>query len=195
MATKTCLVAIAGGSASGKTTLAKAISEELAGRGARVEVTGMDRYFYRGAPGPTFISPTTGEEMPNNNHPDSADNARLLQDIDALVASEAAPDVVIVEGLMALHIRALRERTDLRLFVELEEDVRALRRLLRDMGGGRGNRDPHFIAAYYRECAKPGHAQYVEPSRIYADFILRGDADFARVAQMLGRMILARAPE
>lgn len=188
------IVGVAGGSASGKSTFTAALIPALAAGEPplRAELLGMDRYFYRGAPGgPMFRSPTLGE-LPNANHPDSADNARLAADIDARGAAADAPDVLIVEGLMALHVAAIRERLDLRLFIELDADERALRRLLRDMAGGRGNGDPQFIATYYRECARVGHRLYVEPSRAHADLILRGDADFARTAEMVADIVRAR---
>jgi uridine kinase len=191
---KSYVVGIAGGSASGKSTFTAALTRVLdAGTPpVRVEVLGMDRYFYRGAEGgPKFISPSTGNEMADNNHPDSADNARLVTDIEARSVAEDAPDVLIVEGLMALHVPQIRERLDLRLFIELDADERALRRLLRDMSGARGNREPQFVVTYYRECARIGHARYVEPSRVHADLILRGDADFERTAPMVAALIRA----
>lgn len=190
------MVGIAGGSASGKTTLAGALCEALKDSGRAVELVGMDRYFYRDAPGgPRFVSPSTGEELPNNNHPDSADNARLVSDVAARRQAPDAPDVILIEGLMALHVEAVRSMLDLRVFVELDADVRALRRLLRDMQGGRGTRDPAWIATYYRECARVGHAAYVEPSRAHADLIVRGDADLLRVVPLLTAAILALQEE
>ena len=191
---KTCyFVGIAGGSASGKTTFTAALSTALLDNGLTVETLGMDRYFYRGAPGgPLFVSPTTGEEMPDNNHPNSADNARLIADLQVRRTAGDAPDVLLIEGLMTLHLPELREMLDVRLFLELEADVRALRRLLRDMNGGRGSTDPQIISAYYRECARIGHEKYVEPSRVFADIILRGDADFSRTAPLIADMIAAR---
>jgi uridine kinase len=186
------VIGIAGGSASGKTTFTAALEKDLASGHPplRVEAIGMDRYFHRGkTPGPVFVSPSSGETMPDNNHPLSADNARMIEDLDARRAAANAPDVILVEGLMALHIDELRERCDLRVFVELDADLRALRRLLRDMAGIRGNPDPHFISTYYRECARVGHERYVEPSRRHADLIIRGDSDFGRIAPMIAAVI------
>jgi len=187
-----CVVGIAGGSAAGKSTFARALVQALAeGEPAlRAEIVGMDRYLYRGAEGgPTFVSPSTGETRPDNNHPDSADNTRLVADLEVRRADKDAPDVLIVEGLMALAVPEIRQRLDLRLFIELDADERALRRLLRDLAGGRGTGDPEFIVRYYRECARVGHARYVEPSRVHADLILRGDADFARTAPLIAALV------
>jgi len=195
---RSVVVGIAGGSASGKTTLTAALlrvlspdsAEEPTHAPLNVEVIGLDRYFYRGAPGgPRITMPSTGEEFPDNNHPNSADNARLVTDLDALIVSENAPDIVLLEGLMTLHVPEIRDRLDLKIFVELDADLRALRRLLRDMNGTRGSTDPAWIAAYYRECARIGHNAYIEPSRVYADLIVRGDSDFDRTAPMLAAII------
>lgn len=192
------VVGIAGGSAAGKSAFTSVLVRQLTEQkpALTVEVFGMDRYFYRGAEGgPKLTLPSTGQELANNNHPDSADNARLVADVQARRATEDRPDVLIVEGLMALHVPLIREQLDLKLFIELDADVRALRRLLRDMSGARGNTDPQFIATYYRECARIGHNQYVEPSRVHADLILRGDADFERTAPMIATLIRARITE
>lgn len=182
----TVIVGIAGGSASGKSTLAAALAEALTERLKQVETLAMDRYVREDrAAGPHFLSASTGERLFDWNHPDAYDTARLLSDLGGRAAAPDAPDVLLVEGLLALHFTELRRRLDLRLFVDLEADVRALRRLLRDMQGGRASRDPQFIARYYLESARVGHARYVEPSRLQADLILRGDADFSRLAPLL----------
>src|SRR5579859_1013612 len=116
---RSLIVGIAGGSASGKTTLVAALRAaiEAGDPPLRVEVVGMDRYFYRGdLGGPRFVSPSSGEELPDNNHPDSADNARLVADLDTRSRASDAPDVLLVEGLMTLHVPEIRERLDVRLF-------------------------------------------------------------------------------
>ena len=195
---KSVVVGIAGGSASGKTTFTTQLVKTLAELhpNLRVEVVGMDKYFYRGAPGgPRFVSPSSGEELPDNNHPHSADNARLVADLDARIMQPDAPDVLIVEGLMTLHIPEIRERLEVRVFLDLEADMRALRRLLRDMNGGRGSADPQWIATYYRECARVGHNTYVEPSRVHADLLIRGDSDFARTAPLLASAIAGQVTQ
>lgn len=192
---KSFVIGIAGGSAAGKSAFTAVLTRLLTQGESplRVEVLGMDKYFYRGeAGGPRLTLPSTGEELPDNNHPDSADNARLVADLDARCIAPNAPDVIIVEGLMALHVESIRERLDLRLFIELDADVRALRRMLRDMSGVRGNTDPQFIATYYRECARIGHNRYVEPSRLHADLLLRGDADFERTTPFIAAIIRSR---
>ena len=125
---------MAGGSASGKTTFTRRLLAWCEEQKLRVELVNMDKYFYRGKEGgPTLVLPSTGEVMADNNHPNSADNARLVADMEVRLASEDAPDVFIVEGLMALAVEEVCSHLDLRIFMELEPDVRALRRMLRDM--------------------------------------------------------------
>ncbi len=190
---RSLLVGIAGGSASGKSTFAAALARALAEANppVRAEVVGTDRYFRSGEPDyPTFISPSTGRARPDDNHPDSVDHARLAADLDRRSRAAGAPQVLIVEGLMVLHVPAIRERLDLRLFVELDADERALRRLLRNLEADMG--DAQTIATYYRESARVGHARYVEPSRVYADLIVRGDSDFSRTAPMVAAIVCAR---
>lgn len=193
--TKPYLIGIGGGSASGKTTLTHALAHCLSqpsthDKALTVETLSLDSFVRQDkTTGPTFISPSTGEACFNWNHPDALDLPHLLSFIETRLTADDAPDALILEGLMTLQIPQLREICDLRLFVELDADERALRRLLRDMQGGRTSTDPHFIATYYRESARVGHALYVEPSRVYADLIIRGDADATRVLPLLAAII------
>ncbi|MES2459532.1 MAG: hypothetical protein V4671_03055 [Armatimonadota bacterium] len=183
------LTGIAGGSASGKSTFAKALTETLAARETQlsVQVISTDHHWRDRSGPPRFTSPSTGQDVFNHNHPDALNTESLFAALDA-----ANANIVLLEGLMILHLPELRERMDLRLFLELDADERALRRMLRDMQGGRTFTDPQKIANYYRESARVGHAAYVEPSRVYADLILRGDADFARTTTMIAAIIQDR---
>jgi len=199
---KAFIVGIAGGSASGKSTLAAALLRGLAeGQPPlRAEMVSMDRYFRTLEEGaPSFISPTSGELRLDRNAPDSADNARLAQDLLRRRQEADAPDVILVEGLMVLYVDAVRELLDLRLFVDLDADVRALRRMLRVRG--RAANEPLSLERlasginYYRESARVGHARYVGPSAAYADLIIRGYADVARSAGLIGDIIRARVRE
>lgn len=183
------ITGIAGGSASGKSTFAKALTATLAARapGLTVQVISTDHHWQDKSGAPRFFSASAGEEMFNHNHPDALSTDSLFA---ALDASEA--DIVLLEGLMILHVPSVRDRIDLRLFLELDADERALRRMLRDMQGGRTVTDPLKIATYYRESARVGHAAYVEPSRVHADIILRGDSDFTRTTQIVAAVIQDR---
>src|SRR5690349_14296110 len=106
MTQRSFIVGIAGGSASGKTTLALALQEALtqAQSPRSTVIFHTDRYFTRDKSiGPTFISPSTGVEQFNCNHPDAVNTERLLGDLKACTEAVDAPAVVLVEGLMVLH--------------------------------------------------------------------------------------------
>jgi uridine kinase len=134
-----------------------------------------------------LISPSTGVEEFDCNRPDSIDLERLLLDMNS-EAKEAK--LIVVEGLMILHVEALRQRLDLKIFVDTDADVRALRRMLRDLKGGRMFSDPENIARYYLESAKPGHERFVQPSRSFADIIVAGDGNLEEKAALLANLIL-----
>jgi uridine kinase len=185
------VVGIAGGSASGKSTLASALAAALQRlHQRRVVILTTDRYMQNDrSRGPTFFSHATGTHMFDANHPDAIAWNDLLRDLDDMLQRPDGPEVILVEGHLLFHEPAVRERLGIRLFVDLDADERALRRLLRDMQGGRASRDPNFIATYYRESARVGHMRYIEPSRVYADLIVRGDADWERIEPLLVAMI------
>jgi uridine kinase len=194
------LIGLAGGSASGKSTFAEALVQAL--RAARadlaVEKISTDDYFLPNETIPTFQSPTRGGALPDYNRPDSLDAARLLRDLDARRSATGCPDVLLVEGLMVLHLPEIRDQLDLRLFIELDADQRALRRLVRNLGHNYDPSDDNSaqgIANYFLESAKVGHEKYVEPSRRCADLILRGDGDFSRIAPMVAVLVVGMIHE
>ena len=185
------VVGIAGGSASGKSVLASALAGALQRlHQRRVRILTTDRYMHTDRSlGPTFFSQATGAHMFDANHPDAIAWNQVLRDLDDLLQQTDGPEVILVEGHLLLHEPTIRERLDIRFFVDLDADERALRRLLRDMQGGRANRDPNFIATYYRESARVGHMRYIEPSRVHADLIVRGDAIWERIEPLLVAVI------
>jgi uridine kinase len=190
--TRTIVVGIAGGSASGKSTITTALAEALRAH-HQVTAVSADRYMLRDRPdAPMFFSPSMGKEMFDANHPNSIVWEKLNHDLDTLLQQDDRPEILLMEGHLLFTNPELRERLDLRIFVELDADERALRRLIRDLTNGRSNGDPVFIANYYRECARVGHARYIEPSRVYADLIIRGDAVAERIIPMLAAVIVDR---
>ena len=180
------VVGVAGGSASGKTTIAAALRRALEAEGRQVEVLASDPYMHHDVErGPTFLWSSNGQQTFDCNQPESVDWAAFVRDLDDRAHATDAAHVLLVEGMMVLQVPEVRERLDLRLFVELDADERALRRMLRDMSSTRGLDDPAEIASYYLESARVGHAQWVEPSRVHADLILRGDASAVRIIPLL----------
>jgi uridine kinase len=190
------LVGLAGGSASGKSTLSRALAGALSLPPAlSVAVFSTDAYFLPHDRIPRFYSPTRQREMVDYNRPDSLDLPRLLADLETRRADPDPPDVLVLEGLMVLHHPEIRQALDLRVFVELDADQRALRRMVRNLEHGGdpldGINTPETIAGYFLESAKVGHERWVEPSRAHADLVLRGDGDSARAARFLAAIIRA----
>jgi len=191
------IVGLAGGSASGKSTFCSALHHELAsGKPALlIQSISTDRYFLPDSKIPRFLSPSTGLETPDYNRPDSIDVERLVLDLNLISRSPEHPDVILLEGLMILHIAQVRQCLSLRLFIELEGEQRALRRLIRNIGHSYDpiiNHDPQSIANYYLESAYMGHERFIEPSRRFADLTIRGDSDFTRTAPMVAAVIRDR---
>ena len=189
------VVGIAGGSASGKSTLTRALADMLQQKQHQVSIMNADRYMRKDIDDPqtpTFYSPSTGTTLFDANHPNSINWTALLEDLNTGLSAVDRPDIVLLEGHLLFYEERVRQQLNLRIFIELDADERALRRMLRDMQGGRTSRDPVFIANYYLECARVGHARYIEPSRIYADLIVRGDAHWERLGPMLCAIIESR---
>ncbi|SJM69454.1 uridine kinase [Gulosibacter sp. 10] len=177
------VVGIAGGSGSGKTELTRS----LAGRfGDDAALIFHDDYYCR-------QDELTYEERCRTNYdaPESLDTALLVEHLDRLCAGEAvdipvydyaqhnrsdrtqriepAP-IVFVEGVLLFVEEELRERLDLKLFVDTDADVRILRRLKRDVVE-RG-RTVESVEAQYLATVKPMHDRYVESSKLWADVIV-----------------------
>lgn len=189
------VVGIAGGSASGKSTLTRALADMLQQKQHQVSIMNADRYMRKNIDDPqtpTFYSPSTASTLFDANHPNSINWTALLEDLHTGLSAVDRPDIVLLEGHLLFYEERVRQQLNLRIFIELDADERALRRMLRDMQGGRTSRDPVFIANYYLECARVGHARYIEPSRVYADLIVRGDANWDRLGPMLCAVIESR---
>jgi uridine kinase len=195
------VIGIAGGTGSGKTTVAEKIAEALPPE--RAVVIQHDWYYLD-------RSHLTAEAraLVNFDEPDALDNARLLSDLLALKAGrpavcprydfashtrhregrEIAPcPIVIVEGILIFAIPALRDAFDLRLFVDTDDDIRLLRRIRRDLED-RG-RDIASIEAQYRESVRPMHLLHVEPSRRHAHLIIpEGGENAPALDVIVGRL-------
>lgn len=162
-------IGIAGGTCSGKTTLTGLLTEKLAGLSVRV--LHMDSYFKDKNSIPTVIAPVKGVEYPEHNHPDSFRLDDFYADLDA--ARRGPEDVLIVEGLLILYLPEVREKLDLKIFVDLPSDERLIRRVRRFMRDRGQTMDE--VAARYLDTVRYRHNEFVEPSRWFADLVLNGD--------------------
>ena len=111
------VVAIAGGTCSGKSTLTDRLEANFATL-CPTAVLHMDSYYKKECP--TVVAPITGKVYPEHNTPDSLEMERFYSDFAQAVAPGSGNRLVLVEGLFPLHLEAIRERADLKVFVDLK---------------------------------------------------------------------------
>lgn len=178
------IIGIAGGTGSGKTTVVRKLTERMPK--GDVVVIPQDSYYKDSSHVPV-------EERQNINfdHPDAFDWSLLAKHIRMLKEGEAVEqpiydyitctrqnqtihiepkDVIIVEGIMALRDKQLREHMDLKIFVDADADDRLVRVIKRDIVE-RGRTIEGVIERYQR-VLKPMHEQFIEPCKRYADVII-----------------------
>lgn len=177
-------IGIAGGTASGKTTVARRLVERLGTH--PVAVLDQDSYYRDLAD-----LPLEERARFNFDHPDAFDTALLVRHLVDLRAGNAVEkpvysftqhtrtretvrvnpgDVVILEGILVLALQPVRELLDVKVFVDSDADVRVLRRVSRDIKE-RG-RDFDSVVEQYFRTVRPMHFGFVEPSKRYADIII-----------------------
>lgn len=178
----TYVVGIAGGTCSGKSTLVDRLAARLADY--PVAVLHMDRYFR--SPAPHTIAPITRKEYVEHNHPDTLDLPALYRDFDAALQ---APGIVLIEGLFALYLDPIRDRLDLKVFVDLQSDERIVRRIKRFLSMGQSMDE---ITDRYLDTVRFRHNELIEPSRWHADLVLNGTLDAHKGAEVLLNYILAQ---
>ncbi|HXG59121.1 MAG TPA: uridine kinase [Thermoanaerobaculia bacterium] len=199
------VIGIAGGTGSGKTTVARSIYDRV-GRD-RIEWISHDSYYRN-------FDDLSPEELSRINwdHPDSLETELLVRHLDLLAGGSAVDvptydfaaysrraetqrveprKVIIVEGILVLSDPELRSRIDIKLFVDTPSDIRFVRRLMRDVQS-RG-RSLQSVVDQYLQTVRPMHEEFVEPSKRYADLIIPEggenlvalDAIVARIERLL----------
>ena len=181
---KVTIIGIAGGTGSGKTTVVKKIVESLTPH--YVAVVPLDSYY-------NDTSDLTDEERKNINfdHPDAFDWKLLIKQVNELrqgksieqptysyILSNRLPEtihveakrVIIIEGIMTLINKKLRDMMDLKIFVDTDPDERLIRNIQRDTID-RG-RTVSMVVERYLNVLKPMHEQFIEPTKRYADLII-----------------------
>jgi uridine kinase len=200
-ASRPFLIGVAGGTCAGKTVVCERLAE-LAGP-SLLTLIRLDSY-------QVDHTHQSAEERAatNYDHPDAYDWDLLNQHLAALtngdtvlaptydfavhnrsnVVREVQPaPVVVVEGILVLHHAALRELLDLKVYIDADADLRFIRRLTRDVAE-RG-RTIDSIIAQYVSTVRPGHEQYVEPSKRHADLIVPfGGENERAIAVLLARV-------
>jgi uridine kinase len=172
------VIGITGGTCSGKTTLTSELNEKLQGS-YKIKVLHMDGYFK--SPPPNTIAPFTLREYVDHNHPDSFRTSDFYAAVDEALGSDA--DIVIIEGLLILHLDYIREKCDLKVFVDLRSDERLLRRIHRFQRDRGQSLDE--IADRYLDTVRFRHDEFIEPTRWYADVVINGNLDRLKGAEVL----------
>ncbi|MCB9152055.1 MAG: uridine kinase [Caldilineaceae bacterium] len=178
------IIGVAGGTASGKTTVSRRIRDTV-GEG-HLTYLEHDRYYCDYS-----HMPMTERVQQNYDHPHSLDTALMVQHVKQLRAGKpiAAPRydfatyarlpetetihparIVLVEGILIFAERALRELMDMRIFVDTDADLRFIRRLTRDISE-RG-RTLDSVVEQYISTVRPMHLEFVEPSKRHAHIIV-----------------------
>ena len=203
---KPCVLGVAGGTGSGKTTVARAILEAVGTH--RITLIEQDSYY-------RDIDWRSEAELLHHNfdHPSALDNDLLVAHLAALKAGHPVEvpiydfvlhrrtartrrvlpqPVILLEGILIFVEPGLRELLDFKIYVDTDADLRLIRRIGRDMDErGRTVQD---VLRQYLETVRPMHLEFVEPSKRYADVILPEGGEnrvalemvIAHVEQLLG---------
>ena len=198
---KVTIIGIAGGTGSGKTTVVKKIVEALPPH--HVAVVPLDSYY-------NDTTSMTEEERHaiNFDHPDAFDWKLLIKQINELREGRAIEQptysyikctrlpetihvepkpVIIVEGIMTLLNKKLRDIMDIRIFVDCDSDERLIRNIQRDTVE-RG-RDVQTVLDRYLSVLKPMHEQFIEPTKRFAHIIIPEGGDNVKGIDMVCKYI------
>jgi uridine kinase len=203
------VIGIAGGSGSGKTTVAQTILQRVGPD--RISFLQHDSY-YKDLSG----LPPAQRTTVNFDHPNSLETDLLIEHIHALKANRAVEvpvydfsthsrtsqtftvkprGVILVEGILIFAEAALRDLFDVKIFVDTDSDLRFIRRLERDISE-RG-RTTETVVRQYLTTVRPMHMEFVEPSKRYADVIIpEGGFNTAALDMVVARietLLLAQA--
>lgn len=203
-------IGVAGGTGSGKTTVALKVLEQVGFD--RIAYLPHDAY-YRDA---SDLPPAERARL-NFDHPDSLDNDLLIEHLQQLQAGQSVEipvydfkthsrltetrhidpqPVILVEGILIFADKRLRDLMDVKIFVDTDADIRFIRRLQRDITE-RGRTVESVIDQYLRT-VRPMHLEFVEPSKRYADVIIP-EGSFNEVAiEMVAarlRALVGETPE
>ncbi|MFO3666292.1 uridine kinase [Anaerococcus kampingiae] len=194
------ILAVAGGSASGKSSIVKLLAKEFE---SDLVVIGHDNYYK--AHDDLAFEDRVGL---NYDHPKAFDNDLFYDDLNKLLEGNdiempiydytihtrsketkkiSPKKIILIEGILVLYDKKIREITDTKVFVDADSDVRLKRRILRDTKE-RG-RSIESCLTQYIEQVKPMHEKYVEPSKKYADIIIPRVAKNTKGIEILSKHI------
>lgn len=178
------VIGISGASASGKTLLANTIVDGLGS--CKVVIISEDSYYKD-----LKHLPLEERAKINFDHPDSLDHDLFCEHLDQLLAGEdveipiynhaehlrceetrtvSSRTIIVLEGILLFYEKALRERMDIRIFMETALDTCLVRRLRRDIIERK--RSIESVLEQYEKTVRPMYLQFIEPSKRYADLIV-----------------------
>ncbi len=181
---KSLLIGVAGGTGSGKTSMAKNIVGDL--DPSQVVIIEQDSYYYDLANIPLDV-----RHHHNFDHPDAYDFIILKQHMRDLVNGKpinvpiydyathtrsaesrvvSGHKIIVLEGIMVLYDNELRDLMDIRIYIETDPDIRFIRRLKRDIK--QRGRSVESVIKQYMETVRPMHEQFIAPTKQYADIII-----------------------
>jgi uridine kinase len=198
---KPLIIGIAGGSGSGKSTVARNVADNL--DGLSVAFIDMDAYYRN------FTELSLDERRRLNwDHPDAFDYQLLTDHLERLAARETVPkpvydfvthlrsdevvpidpsDVVVIDGILLFVDERVRDLCDVKVFVDAEADIRLIRRIQRDLR--KRGRPLDEIIDQYLSTVQPMHLQFVEPSKRYADIIVpRGGHNSVAIEMIVAKI-------
>ena len=195
------IIGIAGGSGSGKSTVARKVADALST--ASVAFIDMDAYYKNFA-----HLPMPERRQINWDHPDAFDSELLVAHVSRLAGGGAIEkpvydflthtraertatvhpaDVVVIDGILLFADERVRALCDVKVFVDADADVRLIRRIRRDMAH-RG-RPLQEILDQYLSTVQPMHLQFVEPTKRYADVIVpRGGHNAVAIEMIVAKI-------
>ena len=178
------IIGVTGGSGSGKTSVSRAIFDQLHGHSLMML---QEDSYYKSQDDIPFEERT----KVNYDHPNAFDTDLLIEQLEDLlnwktieipvydyaahtrskeVVVQEPREVIIVEGILTLNDARLRDLMDIKIFVDTDDDIRIIRRIQRDIEE-RG-RTLQSVIDQYLETVKPMYHQFIEPSKRYADIIV-----------------------
>lgn len=205
-ARKPVCLGIAGGSGSGKSWLAGFLKGKL---GARVITVCQDWYYKDNG----HLSDAEAKKL-NVDHPNAIESTLMRAQVADLVAGEAidAPrydyatharlkqrvhvepaDFIIIDGLLVLHEKRLRELMDFSVFIDVPDDIRLIRRIRRDTVQRRIDLDETL--RLYEHCVRPMHAKFIQPSSAHATWVWRQLEDKKFPQDLLNTLLKALPSE
>ena len=182
---KPILIGIAGGTASGKSSIANILKDEFQNTKS-VNIIKEDDYYKDQS-----HMPMEERVKTNYDHPFAFDFDLMYEQLNSLLNGKSIEkpiydytvhnrstkteivepsDVIILEGLFALYNPEIRKMEDIKIFVHTDADIRFIRRLKRDIE--ERNRTMESVMGQYMNTVKPMHDQFIEPTKTYADVIL-----------------------